>query len=253
MIKVMIEYIHSPRWQNPEHRSIICKVKFSHIKVEIPYAAVPDAHEEYGKEIWHRCMNKEFGEILPYDYYELGKYSIRIETLKYEEPVVLYSDPFLGIEQFFDVVNKENERQSFRSVGIVWASFLEKSLNDAVELYQQVNEINVRIGDFKDKIEKAYKYKIIDNSGQKRSNIIRKIRNTLAHEWKIENDKKMLIHLREIYELDHSDYWVFIPDLDYLLQIIYAESCSKQVGNVKYNMAMIKPTSKLNSANNTTF
>jgi len=243
MIKTVVEYVHSPRWQNPEHTSIVCMVKFSHIKMEVPFAALPNAFEEYGKEIWHRCMGKEFGDLLPYDLNELEKYSIKFETMKYEEPFKLYSDPFLGIEQFYDVVNKENERQSFRSVGIVWASYLEDALNDAVELYQKANGINAKIKDFKDKIEKAYKYNIIDSDGQKRSNLIRKIRNVLAHEWKIENDKKMLTYLKEIYELDHSSFWVFIPDLDYLLQMIYSESCSRQVRNVKYKAAMIKPTS----------
>ena len=243
MIKTIVEYVHSPRWQNPEHTSIVCMVKFWHIKVEVPYAALPYMFEEYGIEIWHRCISKEFGEILPYDLNELDKYSIKFETIKNEEPVKLYSDLFLGIEQFFDVVNKENERQSFRSVGIVWASYLEEALNEAVELYQKANGINVKIKDFKDKIDKAYEYNIIDNVGLKRSNLIRKIRNVLAHEWKIENDKKLLIYLKEIYELDHSNFWVFIPDLDYLLQMIYSDSCSKQVRNVKHNMAIIKPTS----------
>lgn len=243
MIKTVVEYVHSPRWQNPEHTSIVCMVKFANIKVEVPYAALPNAFEEYGREIWLRCLNKEFGEILPYEVDELEKYSIRRKVIKYEEPIVLYSDPYFGIEHFYDVVNIENERQSFRSVCILWASYLENTLYEAVELYQKVNGINIKIKDFKDKIGKAYEYQIIDGAGQIRSNLIRKVRNIMAHEWKVESDKDILKYLREIYELDHSDFWEFIPDLDYLLQMIYSGSCSKQIVDIKFKMATIKPTS----------
>jgi hypothetical protein len=91
----------------------------------------------------------------------------------------------------------------------------------------------------KSKIDALLKAGLINDIEYKRCNIIRDIRNIMAHDWKAkEKNKVLILKLNELYVIDHSEFWVFVEDIVFLLQMIYGGSCSKQVFDLKmkYNL-----------------
>ena len=58
--------ISNPQWANTQQTLIDCIVLFDHIDQAVIFTANPDEPEQYGREIFTRCVSGEFGEILPY-------------------------------------------------------------------------------------------------------------------------------------------------------------------------------------------
>ncbi|HEV8015202.1 MAG TPA: hypothetical protein VGP48_06695 [Stellaceae bacterium] len=55
-----------PRWGNPEHTQIVCRVTFAGSGEVFPFAAMADDHQPHGRNLWQRLNAREFGQIGDY-------------------------------------------------------------------------------------------------------------------------------------------------------------------------------------------
>jgi len=63
----MYSDVKNLQWANPEHTMINCEVNFHHLQEQyVQFTAIPTDTEVYGKEIYIRAINGEFGEIKEY-------------------------------------------------------------------------------------------------------------------------------------------------------------------------------------------
>lgn len=56
----------SPTWANASHAAINMRVKFAHLKEEVPFTADPNDCEEHGRDLYARAVAGEFGEVAEY-------------------------------------------------------------------------------------------------------------------------------------------------------------------------------------------
>lgn len=65
MIKIdrTIENVHSLQWDNQEHSSFSCVVKFTEFNEELPFTASPDDIYEHTLTIWNKGIRGDYGPI----------------------------------------------------------------------------------------------------------------------------------------------------------------------------------------------
>lgn len=211
--------MRNPKWADESHSSIDCLIKTNTLLDEIPFTASLNDPEPHGREIFAKCIAGDFGEIATMEKPDcLGADANQTET-----PVQLKR-----LEMFLGHANLENSRRSFRSVVILWGSFLDDLLDELLEAAYAAGKI---VGKpprtFNDRIKMAYSFRAINQEEADKCHHIRNIRNAAAHEWELSLDtNKVLPSLRALYEVDHSEVLVFHEDLDYLLQQVYSASCA---------------------------
>jgi len=75
---------------------IMCHVKFREVSFPVPFYARKIAEEPQRREVWERCNNKEFGEVVfpPADYSTLPKTQQELEVIEREkrDTLLLHSD-----------------------------------------------------------------------------------------------------------------------------------------------------------------
>ncbi len=236
MIKFKIESIHSPRWSSKDGTSIDCIVKFSHLLEEHEFTASLYDIEEHGREIWEQCSNGMCGEIL--------SYAPRDNTQTYQS---VESPPLLKhLDEFFNEVNSENSKHSFRSVVIDWGSVIDETLHELLHKLSETNTIkNSSYNNLHTKSEAVLKLGFIDENDKTRCDCIRHIRNEAAHNWKLTlENEKMSLNLKQLYQLDHSDTFHYIEDLDFLLQNIYSGSAALLLINLQNQIQKIQKNQK---------
>ncbi len=217
MIDIHILSVRDPRWSSADKQTIDCWIRTNTQQQELPFTASPDDPEPHGRDIYTRCVAGEFGPIKP----PLSGQ----ETLQAPSPE-LQDQPYLELEartlQFIAEATKENNRQSFRSVVVLWAARIDELLQ------QRLLQVNVPLKrTFGSHVSDAAKLGLIDDEVRKRCCTIKKIRNTAAHEWDFNiGSKDVLSSLIELYQADHADTVVFHHDLDFLIQQVYAPSCA---------------------------
>jgi hypothetical protein len=54
---------HAPVWANPEHTCVNLLVTFDWLSEEVGFTAAPYDIEEYGRELFQRAIDGDFGEI----------------------------------------------------------------------------------------------------------------------------------------------------------------------------------------------
>ncbi len=220
MIKIEILSARDPQWASEDYSAIDCWVRTNTLIEEVPFTASKYDCEPHGRELYERCLAGELGEIAPMQ----PRPQLPPSQLKIPSEYQL-----LG--QFLHEANQENSRKSFRSVVIVWSSFLENILEGLLEKEAS------RTGDtgkpppiFDKKIKQALTLNLITQEEAKRCRLIRLIRNKAAHEWKLSlSTKGIRKNLHTLYKLDHRQTFVFHEDLDFLIQMIYSASCSMLV------------------------
>ena len=224
MIDIHILSVRDPRWSSADKQTIDCWIRTNTQQQELPFTASPDDPEPHGRDIYTRCVAGEFGLIKP----PLSGQ----ETLQAPSPE-LQDQPYLELEarmlQFIAEANKENNRQSFRSVVIVWAARIDEILKERLSAVPSNvpsnNERSLRF--FGQRIQRAAELGLIDSRDQARCEHIQKIRNTAAHEWDFDLDSTdVMTSLTALYQADHADTVVFHLDLDFLIQQVYARSCA---------------------------
>lgn len=64
----MYTQVKNVRWANSDKSSIDCEVLFTHLSENefVLFSANPNDIEDYGREIYQRCLNMEFGLIAEY-------------------------------------------------------------------------------------------------------------------------------------------------------------------------------------------
>ena len=61
-----IDYAKNPQFENAEGTSICLTVKFNEIETELPFSATPFDCYEYGRDLYARALEGEFGTIKEY-------------------------------------------------------------------------------------------------------------------------------------------------------------------------------------------
>lgn len=225
MIKTEILSVRNPQWANEIRTAINCLVKTNTLRQEVPFTASPHDSEAHGREIFARCLAGEFGEIAP-----MGP-KLSEQSPSQSEPPSKYLRP----ERFLLEANRENSRNSFRSVVIVWGSLLDNLLDEMLEAEalraSAVGKARAKPPRNLDaRINRALGEGLIDQEEADRCHHIRRIRNAAAHEWELSLEtKNILPSLRVLYEADHAELLVFHEDLEYLLQQVYSASCGMLV------------------------
>lgn len=225
MIKTKILSVRDPKWVDENRTAINCWVRTNTLVQEVPFTAAPYDPESYGREIFARCLAGEFGEIAQMEPRGLPETTPQIEI-----PAQLRR-----LEMFLGYANLENARKSFRSVVILWGSFLDSLLDELLEVEAlRASAAGEAVGKppttFDGRIKRALSASIIDQKEADRCHHIRRIRNAAAHQWELSLETEdVLPSLRALHETDHSEVFVFHEDLDYLLQQVYSASCAMLV------------------------
>ena len=187
------------------------------MKKEFSFTASPYDVERYGRDIFFRCMNNEFGPIRD------PENTSRESTQNPELPIQLIS-----INKFLEYANFENANKSFRSVIIVWGAYLEAELITNLERWYQGHpeEIRQKKFIFEQVIDKSNTKGLINKEDQQKYHAIREIRNRAAHDWDFSlNSEGVRDHLVFLYNQDHKETFQYHDDLDFLIQFIYSGSC----------------------------
>jgi hypothetical protein len=160
-----------------------------------------------------------------------------MESKPHKRPLLQLELPaeYHRLERFLLEANRENSRQSFRSVVIVWGSLLDNILDEMLEsealrasaagetVAKPPRTLSARI-------KQAVDASLIDQEEADRCHHIRIIRNAAAHEWELSlATEDVLPSLRALHEADHSQLLVFHEDLEFLLQQVYSASCAMLV------------------------
>ncbi|WP_252106577.1 MULTISPECIES: DUF4145 domain-containing protein [unclassified Halomonas] len=225
MIKIEILSVRNPQWANEGRTTINCLVRTNILHLEVPFTATPYDSEAHGREIFVRCLSGEFGEIAP------------MESKPATQPLPQSELPanYHRLERFLLGANRENRRQSFRSVVIVWGSMLDNLLDEMLEVKaSRASSAGEAVGKppktLSARINKALNARLIDQEEASRCHHIRRIRNAAAHEWELSLvTGDVLPSLRALHEADHSKVLVFHEDLEFLLQQVYSSSCAMLV------------------------
>lgn len=225
MIKTEVLSVRNPRWTSEDHSAIDCLVRTNTLVGEVPFTASMHDSELHGRETYARCVAGEFGEIAPME--------------PRNAPVLLAHvappSEYQRLEIFLLEANRENNRKSFRSVAIVWASLLDNLLNelleaDAIRVAATGQLIGKPPRKFSSRIKKALNCGLIDQEDADKCDYIRCIRNAAAHDWELSLESEdVLPNLRRLHEADHARILVFHEDLDFLIQQVYVASCSMLV------------------------
>lgn len=225
MIKIEITSARSPKWANEDCTAIDCLVRTNTLHREIPFTASPNDPEVHGRELFARCLAGEFGVIAPMDA------ATKHQTLQQTGLPPGYS----RLQQFLNEVNLENGRKSFRSVVVLWGSYLDNLLDEILEAnalraLAAGEPVGKPPATLDARIKRALELGVIDQKDAEKCHSIRRIRNAAAHEWELSlATENILPSLRALYEADHSQLLVFHEDLEFLLQMVYATSCAMLV------------------------
>lgn len=225
MIKTEILSVRNPQWANEDRTAINCLVRTNTLHQEVPFTATSYDSDAHGREIFDRCFAGEFGEIAS------------MESKPATQPLLQSELPsnYHRLERFLLEANRENSRQSFRSVVIVWGSMLDNLVDELLEVEAARASAAGEAVDkpprtFSARINKALSAHLIDQEEANRCHHIRKIRNAAAHEWELSlATEDVLPSLRALHEADHSKLLAFHEDLEFLLQQVYSSSCAMLV------------------------
>lgn len=233
MVNIEVLSVRSPQWVDERHTSINCLIRTNTLAEEVPFTASSHDPEPHGREVFARCIAGDFGEIAPME--QPGV--LRDVTT---QPELLAQ--FKRLEILLGFTNLENARRSFRSVVILWGSFLDGLLDkllevDALRALSAGQAAGKPPRTFDSRIKMAHAAGIIDQEEADKCHHIRHIRNAAAHEWELHlGTDKVLPSLKALYEADHSAVLIFHEDLDYLLQQVYSASCAMIIMRLLNNL-----------------
>lgn len=222
VVKIEILSVRDPQWVDENRTAINCWVRTNTLVQEVPFTAAPYDSELHGRELFARCLAGEFGEIAP----------PVPRILPVPMPQAEVHAQSRRLELFLGYANLENVRRSFRSVIILWGSFLDGLLDELLEVEAlRASVAGEAVGkpprNFDCRIKGAFAVDIIDQEEADKCHHIRRIRNAAAHEWELSLETEdVLPSLRALHEADHSEELVFHEDLDYLIQQVYSASCA---------------------------
>jgi hypothetical protein len=232
--------VRDPRWCDFEQTHINCFVKFSTLKIEVPFTANPKCSEAHGREIFARCIAGDFGYVQPCDDVEVEKNpeaTCFADTHEQVSPVIL--DILREFEEFLGEANAEVSRGSIRGIVLVWSSKIEQLLGQLLEGFL-IDHTNSRsmiwssgvLGEFSARAKTCFVLGLISKQDLNACNHIRDIRNFTAHEWNITGSNakisdKMEKALVSLYHMEHSELFILEElELKSKITMLYAGSCA---------------------------
>lgn len=218
-------------WANVQKTFVNCLVRTTAFADELPFTANPNDVEEHGRQIFHRCISGEFGEIGPY--LELSSKSN--DTLPVTEPTSV--SVWQEVHEFLVEANAENSRGTSRGIGLVWGSMLEAMLIEVVQADLQrqsrgKNSLKCANGrkcgnNFNDWIEGAIHENMIDGTLGPHLHAIRRIRNACAHEWRLNFENPRVSGRKDDFDVLKLSYLpdFQLGDLASLMQMVFSSAC----------------------------
>jgi intergrase/recombinase len=221
MIKIEFLSVRDLKWSGEDQRAIDCLVKINTIIPEVPFTASMNDVEPYGRELFARCVRGEFGAIAPKENRIEVAPSIKLE-IPPERRI---------LNDYLDATNRQIGLKSSHGIATVWASVLVNLLRDLVSqsrTQDPAKHAKVIPKNFSDLIKFAQQQGVVDDQDAQKLHHIRDVRNAAAHEWQLTpQNEKLLSSLRKLYEADHSEYFVFHEDVDFLILQIFTGSCAR--------------------------
>lgn len=171
--------VRQPKWSSPNHSSIDCLVVFEHMPGEHPFTAAPYDIEPYGRELFDRLVGGDFGEIAPFEVNP-------IDPAAYSEAAAAFANfasTSAGAELLAEMEDHNEEIASRSSRGLV--TLAETCLSKRLMRVLQIAGVpDKEIGrmTFSAKIAEAERLGAISQKERVALDLIRKIRNEIAHE-----------------------------------------------------------------------
>jgi len=219
MIETKVLTVKNPRWSNMQKKTIDCDITTNTLKQEVPFTASPYDNEEYGRDIYFRCLNNEFGPVAE---------PLTSEQFDWNTGHPLPAE-FTAMRKFLDYANAENSKGASRGIAIVWASYLESELIQLLRNWfeERPQEKKPKRFCFEQVIDNAFSVKLISESDKNKYHAIRKIRNRAAHDWDFSLDSRDDVkdNLKSLYKEDHNTLIEYHEDLDFLIRHVYSGSC----------------------------
>ncbi len=223
--------VREPRWADSQSSSILCMVKFNHLKQEVPFIANPNDVQAYGREIFSFCVSEKYGPVGNFE----PPPDDQLTTVE-GSPVTLVQWP--EVEEFLVEANKENASGTTRGQVLVWSSMIEVLVRRVVEGFFADHQV---AKDFLGNANTTFSYQIdiafclglITKKEHRTCHSVRKIRNLYAHNWSVTLEVTQLTSsLRSLYQDFHEDYLNWFDDLAFLIRFVFASSCSELASNL---------------------
>lgn len=183
MTAISFEYstVRYPQWVNYDFNKIVCLVKFQHKLEEVEYLCHANDKTAHGREIFYRCLSREFG---PLSVTSEERLALLVNPVAEENNYVVgdffsYSDDAI-LQSYIRRYNLENRSGSETGIVITLGSILDHLLKLLIEGANQNSSTN-----FAGKITLAYERSIISAEERRQLTFIREIRNKFAHELEI--------------------------------------------------------------------
>lgn len=189
--------IKNPQWIDTTYQAIICTVKFEHTPQEEDFVASRHDPMPYGRQIFERCYNLEFGWITVASE-ERIQHLIRFDGDV--EPYLIgdmYSNSKDEILQtYIKRHNRENRSGSETGTVIACGSILDHILRRLLEQHAITKKMKLY-----ERIERAHQENIITNDEYQHLNLMRLIRNDFGHEHEVFlDDEPRKTRCEQLYE-----------------------------------------------------
>lgn len=195
--------VRAPKWNSPNRSSINCLVKFDHSPDEHPFTAAPYDSEPHGREIFQRLVAGEFGEIAPFEPRPIDAEAHRQAAAAFNSFATTPS----GAESLAEIDDYNEEIASRSSRGL--ATHAETYLSKGLAIFLQragVPDSKIKRVSFAKKIEEAEILGAISRTERIALDLIRKIRNEIAHE----NGNFYTVEILNLTKQLHSSLGVYM-------------------------------------------
>lgn len=176
---IIYKSVRMPKWSSANHSSIDCLVVFEHMPGEYPFTAAPYDLEPHGRELFQRLADGDFGEIAPFE----ADLTSAVAYAEAAAAFASFADTPAGAELLAEMAdhNEEIASRSSRGIAVLAETHLSKRLVRLLQI-AGVPESEVKRITFFEKIDMAEKTGSISHKERVALDIIRKIRNDIAHE-----------------------------------------------------------------------
>ena len=171
--------VRQPKWNAPDHSSINCLVVLDHMPGEHPFTAAPYDTEPHGRELFRRLVAGEFGEIAPFEPLPIDAAALAQSAAAFAS----FANMPAGVELLAEIAdhNEENASRSSRGLAALAETHLSKRLARLLQI-AGVQDSKIERMTFATKIAEAETLGKISRTERSALDLLRKIRNEIAHE-----------------------------------------------------------------------
>lgn len=189
--------IKNPQWIDTTYQAIICTVKFEHSPQEEDFVASRYDPMPYGREIFERCYNLEFGWITIASE-ERTQHLIRVEgeTEQYLIGDIYSKSTDEMLQAYIKRHNRENRSGSQTGIVIACGSILDHILRRLLEQNGITKKMSLN-----ERIERTREKNIITDDEYQHLKLMRSIRNDFGHEYEVFlEDEPRKTYCEQFYE-----------------------------------------------------